>query len=445
MDAGIAFRIVAVVLITIVVFVIIRNKKNSRVRSLLKSHPYKIRTLLDRDKALKLSDLSTEDRRIIASISDDEWKEWTFHISELKKVAQKYPETLLDFIVKNFPSLKERKGYKKEIALFMPILKKADLAIDHLLLNELRTLDADSEETWKKHDDIRREAIKVKLKYPEGFKTYCEINKSNQPEEINIVHDRPQIAELQKLFMVSKAYDGWEERQENFSSKLWKIYEEERPNDGRYYYYPTFSKPRRKGDLTESKFKIWQGFAKSFSSHLLRRQTDSFRTRYEHIAKFSKKNRYFYDSVYDALLKVALKFKEAIEGDLCIVLIDRCKLKWSKETYDYHYKRIREITVSPEITCLNFSELYKYDDSGNIGGIFIIDFITSNDELLNNCRQIIEFFNKSVPLLGYYSLLKEYDEDELKELAEKHEGYLLKENLLVEQDIEDEDDSEIES
>ena len=65
------------------------------------------------------------------------------------------------------------------------------------------------------------------------------------------------------------------------------------------------------------------------------------------------------------------------------------------------------------------------NDNSQIGGVFVLDFITSNDELMNNCKLIIEHFNKSVPFIGYYSMIKEYDEDELLELAEKDESYLL--------------------
>lgn len=443
MDIGIAFLIFAMALAALLIFVIKRNKMSRRVRSLLKTHPYKIRTLLNRDKTPKVSDLSKEDRKIITSLSDNDWEEWSSHIIELKKKAQKYPETFLGFIFKNFPSLKDKNGFKKDYTLFMPTIKKVSLAIDNLLLEELRALGANSEETWKKHDDIRREAIKVRQKYPEGFKTYCEINKLNQPKEISILHDRKQIAELQELYVVSKAYDGWEKKQEDFCSKLWKIYGKECPNDGRYCYYPSFGKPTRIGTVTESKFKVWQGFSKCFCSRLLQRQAGSFRSNYDHIAEFAKRTRFFYDRVYDALFKVALKFKETIRGELYIVLMDKCKLNWGKEIYNYHYRRIKENIDSSDIPRINFSELYKIKDTGNISGVFIIDFITSNDEMLNNCRQVVEFFNKSVPFLGYYSLIKEYDEDELIKLAEKHEGYLLKENLSVEQNIED--DCEIES
>lgn len=52
-------------------------------------------------------------------------------------------------------------------------------------------------------------------------------------------------------------------------------------------------------------------------------------------------------------------------------------------------------------------------DDGEFESIFIIDFITSNDELKSNVQLIIEHFSNSVPILGYYSLVKQYDEEEL--------------------------------
>ena len=61
-----------------------------------------------------------------------------------------------------------------------------------------------------------------------------------------------------------------------------------------------------------------------------------------------------------------------------------------------------------------------------------MDFITSNEELMSNCKLIVEHFRKSVPFIGYYSLMKEYDEEELKELAQKHEGLLSSEKKDME-------------
>jgi hypothetical protein len=71
-------------------------------------------------------------------------------------------------------------------------------------------------------------------------------------------------------------------------------------------------------------------------------------------------------------------------------------------------------------------------DNGNIGGVFVLDFITSNEELISNCKFIIEHFNKSVPLIGYYSMIKEYDEEELLSLAKGNERFLNSEENDIE-------------
>ena len=67
-----------------------------------------------------------------------------------------------------------------------------------------------------------------------------------------------------------------------------------------------------------------------------------------------------------------------------------------------------------------------------------MDFVTSNEELKNNCKLIIEHFSKSVPFIGYYSMKKEYDEDELKKIAENQEGYLVNDDNPKEDIFEDE-------
>lgn len=429
----IAIALIVAVIIAAIVYLIIKyNGKNSRVCSILKSHPFLTKVLLDCEKVHSISSITDEQSKKLLSLSDSDWEEWESLAKRVKNLADKYPQTLFEFIGESFPKCKDRVNYKSGIKLFMPIPQKVKIAVASLLLDELRQIDADSDEVWKQRDDLRIFASKIRQKYPEGYKTYCLVHKIRTPKDNEVVISKKHIAELQKLYDESKGYEGWEKKQDDFSSEYWQILKDVRSNDGRYVYNVHFNKPNRLGSYVDSEFKVWQGFCESFSSFLMDRQTDWLKSKYRKISEFRKRTRYFYDSVYDQIFEIISKFDEQVEKDLYVILIDKCKRNWSKLTYDYHYRRIREQLDDNEVKRIDFSALPSITDNGNVGGIFILDFITSNEELKSNCKLIIEHFNKSVPLIGYYSLIKEYDEEELLEIAKNNDGYLTSEENDIE-------------
>lgn len=424
--------IIAAIIAVVVYFIAKNNGKSSRISSLLKSHPVLAKVLLDCEKVPPISMITEEQSAKVLSLSDSDWEEWELLCKRVRSLAEKYPHTLYDFISSSFPKFKERVNYKNGIKLFAPIPQKVKVAVASLYLSELRQIDADPESVWKERDELRLYAGKIKQKNPEGFKTYCDVHKVKSPEDSIVVNDKRHIAELQKLYDESKAYEGWEKKQEEFSSKFWQILKDVRSQDGRYTYEVSFNKPTRKGTLIESQFKVWQGFCDCFSSYLLEEQDDKFKAGFDKISGFKSRTRYFYDRVYEQIFEIITQFDEKVSGDLYVIFVDGCKRNWTQRTYDYHYSHIREIIDESDIKRIDFSDLPLVNDNGNIGGIFILDFITSNEELMSNCKLIVEHFRKSVPFIGYYSLMKEYDEEELKELAQKHEGFLSSEKKDME-------------
>ena len=400
--------------------------------SILNTHPVLVKVLLDNGDLPIISKVTGEQSNKILSLSDSEWDEWESLAIKAKNLAEKYPHTLYEFISNSFPDCKDRVNYKSHINRFTPIPQNVTAAVSSLLLDELRKIDADSEIIWERRENIRLNALKIRQNYPDGYKTYCDIHNLKEQNDSIIVNDKNHIIELQRLFDESKGYENWEKKQEEFSSEFWQILKDVRSEDGRYIYDISFKKPNRYGALVDSKFKVCQGFCEHFSSYLIDRQDDSFKSNFDEITKFKMRTMFFYDRVYDQIFDIISRFNEIVTGNVYVVLIDQCKLNWSERTYNFHYRRIKEKIDESDIQRINFSDLPLVNDSGNIGGIFIFDFITSNEELLNNCKLIIEHFNRSVPFLGYYSMLKEYDEEELLELAKKNDGYLNSEKKDIE-------------
>ena len=424
--------ILSVVIAVIGYFIIKSNGKNKRIKTLVKEYPSLALILLNCEKLPPISEITEEQSTKILSLLDNDWEEWESLRKRVGSLAENYTHTLYDFINSSFPKCKERVNYKNGVKHFTPIPQKVKVAVASLLLEELRKIDADPENVWKEWDALRLYATNIRQNYPEGYKSYCLVHNDKLPKDSVVVNNKKHIAELQKLFDESKAYEGWEAKQEEFCSEFWQILKDVRSQDGRYTYNVSFNKPTQKGTLVESKFKVWQGFCKSYSSHLIDEQDEKFKSSFDKIPDFKRRTRYFNDCVYEQIFEIISKFQENVSGYLYVILIDGCKLKWPKSTYDYHYSYIREKIDESDIKRFNFSNLPFLNDNGKIGGIFILDFITSNEELKNNCKLIIEHFRKSVPLIGYYSLLKEFDEDELRELAQHNEDILSSEKKDIE-------------
>lgn len=408
-------------------FIVKSNGKGRRISSLLIKYPDLAMLLLDSEKVPPISMITLEQSSNILALTESEWEDWISLRKSVKILAYKYPHVLYDFISRSFPKFKDRVNYKKDITLFTSIDQKVKVAVLSLYLEELRQIDAAPESLWERREKLRLYAAKIKQEYAEGFKMYCDIHKVKSPEDSVVVNDKKHIAELQKIYDESKAYEGWEKKQEKFSSDFWQIIEDVRTHDGRYTYDVSFNKPTQMGTLVESSFKIWQGFCHCFSSYLVEEQDEKLKAVFDKIPHFKKRTRYFYDRVYDQIFEIILKFNKKISGDIYVILINQCKRNWTQMTYDYHYTHIRENIDKSDIKRFNFSNLPLINDSGNIGGIFILDFITSNEDLMSNCKLIVEHFRRSAPVIGYYSLLKEYDAEELKKLANRHEGFLCSE------------------
>ena len=199
--------IIAVVIAIIGYFIIKSNGKSNRIKTIIKEHPSLALILLNCEKLPPISAITEEQLAKILSLTDSDWDEWETLCKRVSSLAEKYPQTLYDFINSSFPEYKERVYYKKGVNLFNPIPKKVKVAVSSLLLEELRKIDADSEKVWNERDALRICAANIRKKYPEGYNSYCLVHNDKSPIDRVVVNDKKHIAELQKLYDESKAYE----------------------------------------------------------------------------------------------------------------------------------------------------------------------------------------------------------------------------------------------
>ena len=408
-----------IVLAAIIYYVKKKNRTNNYLSEILRIYSSLIPALLNKEYAPdSTKNLSIEDRKRILSVEKGDWDDWDRLKEKIKALACVYPSAIEDFVDEFICDVKKRNCYYKRVDVFSSQDKKINAMINSMLLDELRLIDSEPITNWEARERIRDEETKIIRTYPDGYKTFCDIRNDHIPNAQDVIRNQKNIEELQIIYNDSKGYDGWEKKQNKFCAEYREILGKERPYDGKYIYEVKFKKPIRTGNIEESEFKIWQGFCKSFCSCLIEKQTNEFKSNLDQIIDLKKRIRHFYDSEYKQIFNVVQVLKDKNEGDLLVVFIDKSKKNWPKITYNYHYKYFRTLLDESNYKWYNYSTLNETIDEGNYTVIFIFDFITSNEELINNSRLIIEHFKKSVPYLAYYSMLQEYDEQELLEIKD---------------------------
>lgn len=418
--------IVSLAIVLTIIAIIIARK--GRIAPLLELHYDHLLALFDwpdlpEKKDIKRVHLSTEEKKLLRSFSKEEWKEWDALLLAAKKIAGKYPFAMANVVDDLFPSTKSRKYYKKNIKRYTTCKAKSEVGLKSLSLEDLRLISNDTEEVWTEREKTQIAFSAIIKDYPQGYKTYCDIHKNNKPEALDVVRQKDNIRELQEVYDMYLRYSDWEGKQKKFSDHYWKSSKDNRPNDGRYVYKVSYQKPSQLGTVKDSSFTVWQMFSNGYSTHLAEKQTDDFKQGLTCVKELGEKKRYFYDSYYDKLLDF-IKNKLVEDDDkILFLLIDNSSYHWDKDVYAYHYRHVISTLDAKGLLWAYYSNLGNFEDDGSINEIIALDVATPSEDLFRNCKLIIEHFSKSVPVLGYYSLYKEYSEEEMR----KNKEYLREE------------------
>ena len=407
------------VLAAVSVYVKKQNSLNGRVKSVLEKHWLRAVVLLNRaDRPSTISELSKKEKDLLLSLSDKEWAEWENLTRECIGMSKNYPNAFDELISGFWDKIQKRNYFIKLQRPDKSRMENYDVAIDSLLLDEVRLITAEPKINLEKKEERHNVIQKIKTQYSKGYKAYCENSKDGSPTDFEIIRDLKYIIELQNNYEEHKAFWGWESRQKKFCVTYWHILDELRPRDGKYTYEVPFQKMALSGLMKKSKFEIWQGFFDHYSSSLLDKQVASFRRNFELVSQLKDLDRFYKDSIYDGLFEIICKIDSVIDGNTLAVFVTRNNSNWSSDTYDFHYRYLRNKLTKTEHPWCNIDELYDLEDKEQYQAVLIIDIITTNQELKNNSGLVIESFKRTVPLIGYYTLLKEYDQDELLALPD---------------------------
>ena len=421
----ISIIMVGIVIVAVTVFFMRPDKTTKLVGKAYKKYSRRIPSLLNLAFLPDQSSLSNEQKRLIASLTDSEWEEWEELIVKVLAIANAFPATFDEFLKECYPDIPQRNLYKEPSSKNSPVKTSLPNKIECLTLYELRSIESEPKDVWEKRNQERIEASTLLNKCPEGAKDYIRLRETSFVSSAEILRNKERIQNKQKRYHEYHIYDGWEKKQESFCSDIWNINKKFQPNNGRYTYMVPFQKPKLDGTLKVSEFKIWQFFSSSCSFYLQEKQTEQFKDLLTKIPEFANKKRFYYNSVYDGVYSfIEGTTNTFVESPLIIFVTSNSK-KWSEDTFDYHYKHLRSRLDENEYTWCNLNDIQSINENAVYKSVIIIDFISTNDEIKKNSAYVIEFFKQSIPFVCYYSMIKEYDEDELLKLAEKHDGFLM--------------------
>ena len=404
----------------ILLWIFIKNQKViiakhiTETKRIYRGHLQKVHALLNVKEIKSFKDLSDEDVDKLISISKDEWQEWDDLLMKASVLANAKQSLFYDYIDEFYPDIRSRKSYKSSS-------ERKYAIINSLTLDELRDLCSEKESSWNRRATIIEKLKDIEEKYPEGLNYFR--SKNQYSSKSDIVKNLKLIQNYQSLFDQNKRYLKWEEKQKKFCKEYHKRIQEFRKSDGRYTYKFQIKEPQPDGSFIDKKVEVWQGFVQQYVQYQLAKITNSFLDGLIKLPEFKSKSRFFYDHVYDDIKRIIDEYFK--ESSTLVIFITKNKYQWDEDVYEYHYRKLKNRLGDDDIDFCDLEKLPQYCSKGTqYEYVIIFDLITTNDELINNCVLVSNFFSDNLPCIGYYSLLKEYSFEELKDFK-KEESILL--------------------
>lgn len=413
----IALTVIALIGIAIAIIVRINAPKRKLYKYLRSNCMLQAAVLLDKDEIFASYSFTQEEKLVIEKMSLEDWMHWHSQVEMAKAIANKYPLAFNDLLMELFPQVYRRKCVVKRQSNRR--LNKNEVLVEGLLTNELSLVIAESEESWNNRISNNGKASRIKISNKDGFETYCEIKKRSCPTTIEILRDSNEIVELQKAYNQSLIYNEWEKRQEDFCDKYYALCKEHRNSDGRFTYNVKFTHNDKYFRRIESEFKVWQGFVGAYSYESEELQPSHMISTRNKLPEWKSYERYYYNQVYDGIFQVAEGLASMQESKPLIVFVFSSRYEWNQDTYNKHYRYIRNLLESNGYDTVNMELLSKISKEAEYESVMIIDLITHNDDLKLNCKLIAEYFTKKQPNIAYYSLLKEYSKNEVERFYKK--------------------------
>lgn len=393
--------LISVFLLFIFVFKIL--KRRAVISNIISKYPIQASTLC----RTNIGYLDANVKLKILTFPLENWEDWSKKVNELICCSKSYPEVMSEYILYYFPNVKDAPNYK-EFKIFTPEINRCKILIECLQYDDVLKLSQISHDEWLKRKKTKSIADAIILSNPDAI---TELRKKDPTIlDEDIIKNQRRIEQIQKRYYVASAFNDWCKKQSEFCTIARNLRDEFAKNCGCYTYDIEFERPLSNGKSVSDMFKIWQIFVSSISPFYLEYQPESSVTLYKELSEFKDKTRYYFNSVYEN----AIPYIEALAKDKSIVVLfnNYTSYNWNIDTYNYHYNYLSSLLSKNSIDWIDVEKLNENLDDFDYDIAFVFDFITVNSDLKYISKNIIESFSKKVPVIVWYSMIKEYDKQE---------------------------------
>ena len=209
-------------------------------------------------------------------------------------------------------------------------------------------------------------------------------------------------------------YLDWALRQKSYSDKLKSAKPVILSHWGDYSYNVSIPGRDSAGRKRIFRFQIENLFCESFST-AQGLEYDFYPRPKENstkVAELYAGRRHYVSCVFDKIAAYILSMPDRP----VVFIADQPVADW-KNLVDFHFAYFLDVLDDLGVKCLDWSDLSELD-SLQSNNIVIVELVSNNDRLIFNCEQVLKASATSMPVLTYFSLLKEYDRSEMSDLIE---------------------------
>lgn len=422
----------------IIIAICLIYRRNRRVESLKEKYAVQILIALNKDHWDSSRRLTSLEKRKILRMNVKELEKWRLLSLQAMDIARRYPNAFVEQVLDVIKSIKDRPYYEYNSKK----RRSSDIAnviAESLTIEELQLVLSESEINWKSLEVERKEAQKIRAFYPRGFEQFIKHESAKINSHV-ICHNKNTIKQYQQMYDTAQSYNVWEQAQIEFCSKIWQVYKDCRPDDGRYCYEVPYYKPNEEGKKYQSTFKIWQGFLFGYTPFCRDSLTEFYLQQLAKVDEFRICQRYFYLFVYRSLVKMVETCAEQVGEKPLVVIVSKNEFNWEQTTYDYHLKYFFDTLRNNNYELVDREELNSLSRDTHYKMVIIFDLITTNEQLFYNASLVVEHFSYAIPNLAYYSIIKQFDEDETKIILKQEMDKIKKteeDKLSREQELEE--------
>lgn len=147
---------------------------------------------------------------------------------------------------------------------------------------------------------------------------------------------------------------------------------------------------------------------------------NSFKINYENLLRILDKTTRFPDAIYQQLANFILQFREEPENEFLffqkmpiVVFCDSNQGEQSSSLNKSHFSFLKQILENKRVSCMDFQDFKEKTEWRNSTCIIMVELITSNELMIDNCTQLLNLYKEKSPCIFYVSLFKEFSSKEM--------------------------------